>query len=168
MIEIPKEESLPNQENLTQALLEGKIDANFFIDQFFDLDQSTPDRKNAIKNVEVIERPEVKRILAEGTDADNFNNFYSFTHFHVFQINAHFDDMTSALEHLKISSEYASKIENDRHWPEYTRATVLYFENKLTELVDLYEQLGDMNKEVVARLIKGLEKRGYPDYNEDY
>ncbi len=168
MNEILKEEQGQRQEDLTTMLLNGQIGADSFIDELFFLDQSTSNRENAVKNCEVINRPQAKKILFEGCSSDSFNNFYSFTHFHLFQIYAHSGNLPGALEQLRISNEYASKIVNDKNWPIYVHATVLYFENKAAELKAVYEKMGVLNKEVVERLIKGLEKRGYPDYNEDY
>lgn len=168
MDETLKEESPLGQEYLARLLIEGHMTADAFIEELFNLDQSTMSRDDALKNVEVIERPDIKEILSINCDPDRFNNFYSFTHFHVFQILAHAQNMPKALEHLKISNGYSSKITEDKNWPIYVRATLAYCENKPNELKDLYNLMNEYNKAVVERLINGLENRGHPVYNEDY
>lgn len=56
---------------------------------------------------------------------------------------------------------------DDEQWLEYLEATIAYLDGDLETLRSHIANVGK-NDQVLLRLADGLEKRGTPDYKEDY
>lgn len=157
------------QDELRKKLLDGRLSGKEFLEHVFNLDQSTPGRDQAEKNIQLLLHPEVATKLQENDELYfELNNLLSLSHFHVGQKNLL--GGRDAHEDLKKALETAEKIQEDGYeqWQYYIRATLAYLENDLPKLESLEQQITDANKGVVQRLIQGLRTRGEIDYRADY
>ena len=171
-------ESAPQQiyTKLKQKLLSGELSLLDFRNKLIDLDQSTLDRKYSLQNLELLSDPEVISFIKEQEEKiqKRYYNFLSFTEFHVGQYFAcENQDEEKTLEHFKKSLEAFEKGEVDedyrQEWGIYVNGTIAYFEKDMGALRESVRLLGEKkNAQVLSRLLQGLEKRGEPNYLEDY
>ena len=165
------------QEKLSEDLLNKIISSNEFIEALFQLDQSRDDRQEALNNVKVIEDPKIQDVILQNPDADceEFFNFASLTHLHIFQILiGDAEQELVALRHLNKANEYAQKIDNEGYedWKNYIAALVAYTKGDLGTLRNVCDKIPNEDIEVdgsykmiVLHLIKKLEQNGKPVYN---
>lgn len=152
---------------LKTKLFSNDITPQDFLDKILALDQSNPMRSNAIANVTLMEQEELVNFFSSIPERVGFYNLRSLTYFHRAQIrlSEHESDVIADLERALQDSEQTGQEFND--WTNYIKATILYLQNNLVELRK-YLEIFELNRELVANFIKGLESRGYPDYIADY
>ena len=75
-------------------------------------------------------------------------------------------ELNKALERIEQSLSSA-RTQNDPEWVAYLEGTIAYLSGNLGKLKTLITGAGD-NTVVLSRLAKGLERRGIPNYKEDY
>ncbi len=152
---------------LAEKLLSGEIDPKAFLESTFELDQSDPERKSSIRAAEILIRPEVSNIFIGSDNEVNFYNIRSITFFHKAQISLSEGD-TEVLEDLEQALADSKKTGEDfRDWINYVQATIAYLKNDIEQLQLSAEQIHS-NRELVQNFVKGLKKRGFPDYISDY
>lgn len=172
-------ESAPQQNIYTEIkekLLSGELSLLDFRNKLIELDQSTLDRKYSLQNLELLQDPEIVHFIEkqEEVTQKRYYNFLSFTEFHVGQYHAcEYKDQEEALKHFKKSLEAFEKGEVDedyrQEWGIYIKGTIAYLENDSQILSDCQESIADKkNGIVLLKLKQGLQKRGEPNYNEDY
>lgn len=172
-------ESTPQQttyEELKQKLLSNEINVLDFRNKLIELDQSTLDRKYSLQNLELLKDPDIIAFIEQQKDVlqKRYYNFLSFTYFHVGQYYAcEYKDQIKALGSFKDSLESFEKGEADedyrKEWGVYVQGTIAYFEKDMDILKKSVNLLGEKkNAQVLSRLLQGLEKRGEPNYSEDY
>lgn len=163
-------------QELKQKLLSGELSPLDFRNKLIELDQSTLDRKYSLENLKLLEDPEIIYFIKNQEEKiqKRYYNFLSFTEFHVGQyIARESQNQEKALEHFKKSLEAFEKGEVDENyrqeWGIYVNGTIAYFEKNIDTLKDSISLLGEKkNTQVLSRLLQGLEKRGEPNYLEDY
>lgn len=140
------------------------------------LDQSTPDRRYSVHNLELLKDQEVISFLEKQPEViqKKYYNFLSFTEFHVGQVEAcDFKDQEQALKHFKqaLIAFEQGEVDADyrQEWGTYIKGTIAYLENDVESLTKYQSLIADkQNGKVLLRLKEGLEKRGTPNYSTDY
>lgn len=151
---------------LKEKLLTRKIEPKNFLDEIFRLDQSTPERTDSLRAVEIMSQPELVAIFEDTEERQNFYSTRSLAYFHKAQVRISRGDM-SVVADLQCALADSLRVgEEDDDWANYVRATIAYLEGNIEELKILEKKL-DQNKFLVRNFIKGLEERGYPDYMFD-
>jgi len=156
--------------DLKRQFLTGEIIPEEFQNKILELDQSTPDRNNSLKNIELLCDKEIVSWFTQNSEyLPMYSSLLSLTEFHVAQSKACDEkDDKEAYEHFKKALEAGQKIyDENADWIIYIKATLAYLENDLVKLRKLTGQ-ASANSKTLERLIHGLEKRGAPKYSEDY
>ena len=162
---------MKNEEiSLMEKLILNKISHKNFIDDVMSLDQSTPDRINAISNLKVLENKKVKKILKRSKSSKDYYNLLSLTYFHLGQMTADKNNGDS-LSYFKKSLEASNRLGFKRHtqWKTYIKGTIAYLtydKNKLKKIIPLLED--GRNKSIIQHFLHGLEERGSIEYKKDY
>lgn len=161
------------QDILKEKLLAGKMLPNEIFEKMLILDQSTPDRRQAFANYELLTDDRVA-IFIQTQSPENQSAYYKilgFTEFHLGQIKALEDQSGSeALKFFKASLEHAHQGHEDEEWTSYVVCTVAYFDENLEELnqASLSPEIIGNNRKIVENMKKGLRERGSMNYREDY
>lgn len=137
-----------------------------------DVDQETPTHDAAPDNLEFLTGPEIVEFMTTQPEDTQrgYNQFLSFTEWHIGQQKIFTGDVESGIKMLKQSLEHDYKgqayLKNIAH----KRGTLAYFDHDIATLEDSISQQedGDRNKQILIHLLEGLRKRGVPDYLADY
>lgn len=137
-----------------------------------DVDQETSTHDAAPDNLAFLMDDEVVHFIATQSDEvqKGYNQFLSFTEWHIGQQKIFTGDVESGIELLKQSLEHDYKgkafLKNIAH----KRGTLAYFNHDIPTLEDSIsrQEDGDKNKKILIHLLEGLQERGTPDYLADY
>ncbi len=170
--ERPETQSSLDYGSLKSELLSGARDLGEIKDILKDVDQETPTHDAAPDNLGFLTDPEIVQFMAtQSEDIQRaYNQFLSFTEWHIGQQKIFTGDVESGIELLKQSLEHDYKgqafLKNIAH----KRGTLAYFEHDIATLEDSIAQQedGDKNKTILIHLLEGLKERGIPDYFVDY
>lgn len=151
--------------DIKNKLLKGEISFLEFKNQLLELDQSTPDRINAIKVLDILYDKDVVELINKNEEIiEHYESFLSFIEFHVAQIklNKKEKDYTQNLEN-------ALRFAQNEPWENYVLGTIIYLEGKIIpeDVLEKSKGLGK-NYSILQRFNDRLIKRGYPDYFTDY
>ncbi len=158
--------------SLKAELLSGTRDLAEIKEILKDVDQETPTHDAAPDNLAFLTDPEIVEFMAtQPEDIQRaYNQFLSFTEWHIGQQKIFTGDVESGIEMLKQSLEHDYKgqafLKNIAH----KRGTLAYFDHDTATLEDSISQQedGDKNKKILIHLLEGLQERGAPDYLIDY
>lgn len=157
---------------LKSELLSGARDLAEIKTILKDADQETPTHDAAPDNLTFLTDPDIEQFMtSQSEDIQRvYNQFLSFTEWHVGQQKIFNGDIDAGIEFLKQSLEHDYKghafMKNIAH----KRGTLAYFNHDIATLEDSIAQQedGDKNKTILIHLLEGLKERGYPDYLVDY
>ncbi len=152
--DIPKQESELKSEELKT-----------FLDEIDALDQSTADRIHAQECYDKLKAKESSFIGSE-YEADYYHAL-SFELFHVLQSKLLKSGDVSEVLELLDEALSLSKKGWDTEWTNYLEGTASYLNNN-PEKLKKHIQTDTLNADVLQRLLKGLESRGFPNYELDY
>ncbi len=128
------------------------------------MDQSTPHRTNA---AECYQRLLSKQDEFIGTRVeDTYWNAVSLELFHMGQIEAQNENNEQAREHFSKALAAAKKGFSE-DWLAYIEGTLHYLDNNQAGLEQVMNRV-DLNFDVLQRFLAGLQKRGAPNYKQDY
>jgi hypothetical protein len=164
----PKPESL--QEKLKTQLLAQQISPEEFLEKVRELDQSTPSREEALKNITILEDPSIKAIFDTSEEMSDYKAILSLTQFHIGQIYSEAGS-EEALSYFQSSLASVLEVDWDGYEQDclYIGATVAYLKSDIGKLDEILVQMEEgRNKVVVGNLLQGLKERGRPDYSTDY
>jgi hypothetical protein len=172
-------ESFPQltiHDELKQKFLSGQMGPAEFRNALLELDQSTPDRKQSLENLKLLEDEAVVSFIEQQSQEiqNGYYRFLSFTQFHVGQyVACEQRDQEKALGYFKATLDSFEKAGVDEdyteEWGIYIKGTIAYFKNDLEALKECHSLISTgKNGPVLHVLIQGIEKRGTPSYIEDY
>lgn len=151
--------------DIKNKLLKNEINFLEFKNQLLQIDQSTPDRVNAIKVLDILYDKDVVDLINKNEEIiEKYESFLSFIEFHVAQVKLH-----------KNENNYAQNLENalrfakNEPWKNYILGTILYLEGKIIP-EDILEKSKDLEKNyiILKRFNDRLLERGSSDYISDY
>ena len=156
-------------ESLKLQFLNGEISPEEFLETLYTWDQSEPTRAAALLNVKTLEDPQVADGFINSEYQSEFYDALGFFYFHQAQIYESreipgINDFKKALTCSQLSGVID---EPTVDWQRYVGATIAYLQNDLFTLRSLHNE-NDTNAALVGNFIQGLERRGEPNYLEDY
>ena len=158
-----------NVEKLKDGLTVGTVSPENFLESVLALDQADKSSDNSIRNREVLLSHEVKKIFSDQALTQRTRYLYfsllSLVCFHLGQDLAIVGKHEEAVIHFKESLEAGEEYQD---WILYIQGTIAYLENNLVELERCFNEIKETNKDVLERLLNGLNQRGKPDYKIDY
>ncbi|OGY40105.1 MAG: hypothetical protein A2418_03305 [Candidatus Brennerbacteria bacterium RIFOXYC1_FULL_41_11] len=167
-----------NVEKLKDGLTVGTVSPENFLESVLALDQADKSSDNSIRNREVLLSHEVKKIFSDQALTQRTRYLYfsllSLVCFHLGQDLAIVGKHEEAVIHFKESLEAGENRqrveagEEYQDWILYIQGTIAYLENNLVELERCFNEIKETNKDVLERLLNGLNQRGKPDYKIDY
>ncbi len=157
MTEIPDQNDRPESPSKENELRN-------FLENIYELDQSTPHRDKAEKCYQKLLSRQDE--FVGSAIEDEYWNAVSLELFHIGQLEAQNENIEQAKKYFAKSLEAAKKGFSDE-WLAYTEGTIHYFDNNQTRLEQTINRAND-NKAVLQRFLEGLKKRGEPNYKEDY
>jgi hypothetical protein len=167
--EANQEDEKREYEFLKNGLLDGSLSLEKVRNKLVELDQATPTRDAADKNLQFLKDPQIVEYINQHPEmTEGYNRFLSFTEFHVAQ-RLTLDNPIEAINHFKMALENARVTQSDgESWASYIQGTLLYMEGKEIpeELIAKAEQ--SKNAQILKNFNKGLKARGFPSYLEDY
>lgn len=136
-------------------LKDQKIELAVFLDKIFQLDQETPDRKNAAQNIEALSDTTVKEMVRREPELQwDYYNLLWLTHIHLGQI-AVSTDRERALSHFRSALEAANHLteETDQDTRLYTEGLIAALQQDIAKLASVIDEMteGD-NKEILKKL----------------
>lgn len=155
-------------EKLKKSFLAGEISFSDVRDELLKIDQSTYDRAGAEENLNFLKDEQIFDFVSKSKeDFSIYQKFFSLTLFHLGQ-NLAFRGDQKATSFIKEALESAVLGRADESWVSYLNSTLLYLEGvKIPDdLITKVDQ--DKNRQILEKLNKGLEERGFPDYSKDY
>ncbi len=160
------ESMLEKEPNNPSALfLEGKMSDRDFLKAIRSLDQSTPTRDHAQKNIAMLVEPGVADKLLGNPE---YHNLLSLSYFHVAQQQFFKGGVESVRENLDLALAEAKKV-GFKDWEVYVEATIAYADKDAQRLEDLHGELKDgPNKAIVKNMLDGLTNFGDVNYERDY
>ena len=165
----PKVES---RAELKENLLSGAISPKEFCDKLIELDQSTPDRMNAIENLEILNDPEIFDFVKKLEDKviKHYYQILSFAELHVGQIKSLSENNDSeALGYFKNALLHEYQANNFQSNIDYEKGIIAYFENNPDSLSEsITDSVQGNNRKILLNMLNGLKERGFPNYKEDY
>jgi len=145
------------QDILRRRLLEGGISAGDFLEEIWKIDQRTPERKDSLQNIPLLELPEVRALFDKNEEErDEFYRYLSMSHLHAGRFlgfenpaaRAFFDRAREAAEHI------ADPSSDD--WKEYLAAWPAYLDKDTNKLNEIASKLSGDNLRVVKEMIEKL------------
>lgn len=157
--------------NLKNQLLRGEIGLLEFRSKILELDQSSPDRKNALENLNLLSSPDLAEYINNQDESikKGFLRLKGFTEFHVFQIKAGQNDPNAVNILEQALEDYeAGKDEHSESFTNYIKGTLLYMQGQEIKNEILEKVKEENNLKILKRMNSGLKTRGFPSYSEDY
>ncbi len=103
---------------------------------------------------------------------DEYYDLLAFEYFHIAQrLIILKNDIEGAKKNFSLSLEFVNKTHSDFQADKlFRKATVAYFDKNIPVLKEIYSLVREVddNRNIVARMIQGLEARGEIDYHLDY
>ncbi len=165
-----EEESRNHEYSLfKKSLLSGSLSFDELIDKLFALDQSTPARDASENNLRLMKDPEVVDWVNSHPEIlDSYYVFLSLTEFHVGQRLA-VAGSDETLDHFKEALRFASFDSGGESWAAYVEGTILYMQaEQIPEALIIKAEQEGRNGQILRNFNKGLAKRGFASYLEDY
>lgn len=167
-----KRENLPSAEELKEKLLSGILGGAEFLVGLNALDQLTPERVDAIKNVEILTEPEVIDFFSN--HPENRNLYYydlAFAYLHRGQIEI-MDEQNreKAFESFRAALSSIHNIdtpdEREQAFKDYIDGHVAYFEGDLEKLKKIHQNMREegRNRFILESFIDQLESGSKFDY----
>ncbi len=155
-------------ETLKEGLFNGTVSLNEVREKLIEWDQSTPTRDASSENLVFLRDPQIVKYVEDRPETKKgYNNFLSFTEFHVAQKIAS-NNPDEAVIHFRKALESARVDESNESWAAYVAGSLMYMEGKEIpeDLIAKVEQ--PRNAQVLKNLNSGLKERGTVSYLEDY
>ena len=164
---------LEMKRDLQAELLGGAISGDEFLEAVFARDQEDSARSSAAKNLALLEDPAVVEIIKSQPELqDVYGNYCSISAFHIAQQKLTEGDTAGAFSYLEKAITAAKGVtwENYDGWKNYIKATEAYANENMEEFMKIYKTFpaDDSYREVLDRLMNGLNKNNGADYARDY